>query len=205
MSKENAIRKINLVGEWLLDLLEQENISQRRLSALSGVGVATINRSIKGVVVPNRSTVQSLLFTLFGRDYERIERELEIYDYLKKRQKNDKGERKMKKLLLILVMILSVLTMSACQTRQEPIDLNAYDYYLMVVVSRQRQSQDTFVYVLKDTRAPETTDDTITYETDKIWTVGEFVIAIELDEEGNVYFTDLHTTTDMIVNQYQKK
>jgi transcriptional regulator with XRE-family HTH domain len=89
MSKENAIRKINLVGEWLLDLLEQENISQRRLSALSGVGVATINRSIKGVVVPNRSTVQSLLFTLFGRDYERIERELEIYDYLKKRQKSD--------------------------------------------------------------------------------------------------------------------
>jgi hypothetical protein len=29
------------------------------------------------------------LFTLFGRDYERIERELEIYDYLKKRQKSD--------------------------------------------------------------------------------------------------------------------
>ena len=87
MSKENVIREINFVGEWLLDLLEQENISQRRLSALSGVGVATINRSIKGVVMPNRSTVQSLLITLFGRDYERIERELEIYDYLKRRQK----------------------------------------------------------------------------------------------------------------------
>lgn len=39
--------------------------------------------------MPNRSTVQSLLITLFGRDYERIERELEIYDHLKKRQKND--------------------------------------------------------------------------------------------------------------------
>jgi hypothetical protein len=70
----------------------------------------------------------------------------------------------------------------------------------MIVVSRQRQSQDTFVYVLKDTN----TTDTITYESDKLWSVGEFVIAIELDEEGNIYLTDLNTTTDMIVEQYQK-
>ena len=106
----------------------------------------------------------------------------------------------MKELLLILVMILSILTMSACQTGEEPTDLDTYDYYLMVVVSRQRQSQDTFVYVLKDT----STTDTITYESDKLWSVGEFVIAIELDEEGNVYLTDLNTTTDMIVDQYRK-
>lgn len=114
----------------------------------------------------------------------------------------------MKKLLLILVVILTALGMFACQTSEKQTDpiaeLENYDYYLMVVVSRQRQSQDTFVYVLKDTRAPETTD-TITYETDKIWTVGEFVIAIELDEKGSVYYTDLGATTDMIVNQYQKK
>lgn len=109
----------------------------------------------------------------------------------------------MKKLLLILVVILVVMLtavgMSACQTQEEPLGLDTYDYYLMVVVSRQRQSQDTFVYVLKDT----STTDTITYETDKLWSVGEFVIAIELDEAGNVYLTDLNTTKDMIVDQFQ--
>jgi hypothetical protein len=112
----------------------------------------------------------------------------------------------MKKLLLLLVVILTSLGMYACQTHEEQNDpiaeLENYDYYLMVVVSRQRQSQDTFVYVLKDIRAPEIAD-TITYETDKIWSVGEFVIAIEFDEDGNVYFTDLHTTTDMIVDKFQ--
>ena len=107
---------------------------------------------------------------------------------------------KMKELLLILVVILSVITMSACQTHEEPSGLDTYDYYLLIVVSRQRQSQDTFVYVLKDT----STTDTITYESDKLWSVGEFVIAIELDEEGNVYYTGLDATTDMIVDQYQK-
>ena len=111
----------------------------------------------------------------------------------------------MKKLLLILVVILTSLGMYACQISEKQTDsiaeLENYDYYLMVVVSRQRQSQDTFVYVLQDTR----TTDTITYETDKLWTVGEFVIAIEFDEDGNVYYTDLGATTDMIVNQYQKK
>ena len=93
--------------------------------------------------------------------------------------------------------------MSACQTHEEPTDpiveLETYDYYLLIVVSRQRQSQDTFVYVLREAG----TTDAITYETDKLWSVGEFVIAIELDEEGNVYLTDLNTTKDMIVNQFQ--
>lgn len=111
----------------------------------------------------------------------------------------------MKKLLLVLVAILSVIGMSACQTSEKQtnpiIDLDTYDYYLMIVVSRQRQSQDTFVYVLQDTG----TVDTLTYESNELWSVGEFVIAIELDEEGNVYFTGLNTTTDMIVNQYQKE
>jgi hypothetical protein len=114
----------------------------------------------------------------------------------------------MKKLLLTLVTILTAFGMFACQTNEKQtdpiIDLKTYDYYLMIVVSRQRQSQDTFVYVLKDTSTPETTD-TITYESNELWSVGEFVIAIELDEKGNIYLTDLNTTTDMIVNQYQKK
>lgn len=112
----------------------------------------------------------------------------------------------MKKLLLLLVVILTALGMSACQASEKQnnpiVELENYDYYLMVVVSRQRQSQDTFVYVLKDTNTPEPAD-TITYETDKLWSVGEFVIAIELDEDGNVYFTDLNTTKDMIVDQFQ--
>lgn len=107
----------------------------------------------------------------------------------------------MKKLLLILVAILTVLGMSACQTHEEPTDpiveLETYDYYLLIVVSRQRQNQDTFVYVLHEAGTPETTD-TITYESDELWSVGEFVIAIELDEEGNVYFTGLDATTSMI-------
>lgn len=99
----------------------------------------------------------------------------------------------MKKLLLVLAMILSVIVISACQTSEDPIvELENYDYYLLVVVGRQRQSQDTFVYVLKDTG----TMDTITYESDELWSVGEFIIAIELDEEGNVYLTDLNTTYD---------
>ena len=34
---------------------------------------------------------------------------------------------------------------------------------------------------------------------------GEFVIAIELDEEDNVYLTDVYATTDMIVNQYREQ
>ena len=102
----------------------------------------------------------------------------------------------MKKLLLILVVILTALGVSACQTHEKPADLDDYDYYLLIVVSRQRQSHDNFVYILREAGAPETTD-TITYESDKLWSVGEFVIAIELDEEGNVYFTDLDATTDM--------
>lgn len=110
----------------------------------------------------------------------------------------------MKKLLLILVTILTAFGMYACQTSEAQADpvskLESYDYYLLLVVSRQRQSQDTFMYVLKDAG----TTDSITYESDELWSIGEFIIAIELDEEGNVYLTDLNTTTDMIINQLQK-
>ena len=113
----------------------------------------------------------------------------------------------MKKLLLILVVILSVLTLSACQTHEEPTDpiaeLETYDYYLLIVVSRQYLSQGNYLYVLHEANTPITTD-SITYESDELWSVGEFVIAIEIDEEGNVYYTDLDTTTDMIVDQYHK-
>lgn len=112
----------------------------------------------------------------------------------------------MKKLLLILVMILSVLTMSACQTHEEPTDpivelekLETYDYYLLIVVSRQNLNQGNYSYVLHEVGKPETTDN-ITYETDKLWSVGEFIIAIELDEEGNVYWIDLNTTINMIAD-----
>lgn len=103
----------------------------------------------------------------------------------------------MKKLLLILVVILTALGMSACQTEEQTtsvIELETYDYYLLYVVSRQRQSQDTFVYVLREVG----TTDNITYESDELWSVGEFVIAIELDEKGNIYLTDLDATTSMI-------
>lgn len=109
----------------------------------------------------------------------------------------------MKKLLLILVVILSVLTLSACQTREEPTDLDTYDYYLLIVVSRQNLSQGNYLYVLHEAGKPETTD-TFTYESDKLWSVGEFVIAIEVDEEDNVYYTGLDATTSMIVDQYQE-
>ncbi len=108
----------------------------------------------------------------------------------------------MKKLLLILVAILSALGMSACQTSEEQTDLNAYDYCLLIVVSRQSLSQSNYVYVLHEAGKPLTTD-SITYESEELWSVGEFVIAIELDEEGSVYFTDVDTTTDMIVDQYK--
>lgn len=108
----------------------------------------------------------------------------------------------MKKLLLILVAILSVLGMSACKTSEEQADLDTYDYYLLIVVSRQSLSQGNYVYVLHEAGKPSTSD-SITYESEELWSVGEFVIAIELDEEGNIYFTDLNATTDMIVDQYK--
>lgn len=100
----------------------------------------------------------------------------------------------MKRLLLIVVVILTSIGMYGCQKSEPITELENYDYYLLVVVSRQRQSRDTFVYVLEDTG----TADTITYESKELWSVGEFVIAIELDEEGNVYYTGLDTTTSMI-------
>lgn len=109
----------------------------------------------------------------------------------------------MKKLLLILMVILTAFSMSACQEieQNDPIvELETYDYYLLVVVSRERQSQDTFIYVLREVGASETADN-ITYESDKLWSVGEFVIAIEIDEKGNVYYTDLDATTSMLVNE----
>lgn len=109
----------------------------------------------------------------------------------------------MKKLLVILVVILTALGLFACQTSEETdpiVELETYDYYLLIVVSRQRQSEDTFAYVLHEVGKPETTDN-ITYESDKLWSVGEFVIAIELDEKGNVCFIDLNTTIDMIVGE----
>jgi len=110
----------------------------------------------------------------------------------------------MKKLLLILVVILIALGMSACQTSEEQTDLGAYDYYLMIVVSRYHMRQGKYLYVLHEAGKPLTSDN-ITYESKQIWSVGEFLIAIELDEEDNVYLTDLDTTTSMIVNQYQEQ
>lgn len=96
--------------------------------------------------------------------------------------------------------------MSACQTHEEceePTDLGNYDYYLMIVVSRQSLNQGKYLYVLHEAGKPLTSDN-VTYESDQLWSVGEFVIAIELDEEDNIYFIDLDTTTSMIVDQYQR-
>ena len=106
----------------------------------------------------------------------------------------------MKKLLLVLVVILTALGMSACQEMEQNdpiVELETYDYCLLYVVSRERQSQDTFVYVLREVGGSETTDN-ITYESSELWSVGELVIAIELDEKGNIHLTDLDVTTSMI-------
>lgn len=113
----------------------------------------------------------------------------------------------MKELLLILMVILTALGMSACQTEEQTdpiVELETYDYCLLYVVSRERQSQDTFVYVLREVGTHETTDN-ITYESDELWSVGELVIAIELDEKGNIYLTDLDATTNMIELYYEAK
>ncbi len=114
----------------------------------------------------------------------------------------------MKKLLLILVAILIAFGMFACRksgTQTNPItELDTYDYYLLVVESRQRLSQDNYEYTLRSRDSILTSDNSFTYESEQLWSVGEFVIAIEINEEGNVYFTGLHATTSMIVNQYQK-
>jgi hypothetical protein len=101
-------------------------------------------------------------------------------------------------------MILSVLGMSACKTYEEQTDLDTYDYYLLIVESRQSLSQGNYLYVMHEAGKPLTSDN-ITHVSDELWSVGEFVIAIELDEEGSVYFTDLNVTTDMIVDQYQEQ
>ena len=113
----------------------------------------------------------------------------------------------MKKLLLTLVVILSILTLSACQTNEKQtdtdIELETYDYYLLIVMSRQNLNQGSYSYVLHEAGKPLTSDN-FTYETDQLWSVGEFILAIEIDEEDNVYFTDLDATTDIIVSQYQE-
>lgn len=113
----------------------------------------------------------------------------------------------MKKQLLILVAILIAFGVSACQKSGEQtnpsIEPDTYDYYLLIVVSRQNLSQDNYEYILHEVGKPLTTDN-VTYESEELWSVGEFVIAIEFDEEDNVYFTGLNATTSMIVNQYQK-
>ena len=115
-------------------------------------------------------------------------------------------------IFIILTFALSLLIVSKDkqledlqeQVETQELKLDTYDYYLLVVVSRQRLSQDTFIYVLHEAGKPETTD-TFTYESDKLWSVGEFVIAIEIDEEGNVYYTDVYATISMIVDQYQEQ
>ena len=111
----------------------------------------------------------------------------------------------MKKLLLILVAILIALGMSACQTSEEQTDLDSYDYYLLIVVSRQHLSQDNYEYTLHEAGTPLTSDNSFTYESEQLWSVGEFVIAIEIDEEGNVYFTGLNATTSMIVKEKENE
>ena len=110
----------------------------------------------------------------------------------------------MKKLLLILVAILIALGMFACQTSEEQTDLDTYDYYLMIVVSRQHLSKGNYEYTLHEAGKPLTSDNS-TYESEQLWSVGEFVIAIELDEEGNVYFTDLDATTSMIIKEKENE
>jgi len=103
----------------------------------------------------------------------------------------------MKKLLLLLVVILTALGMSACQAHEKPADLDDYDYHLLIVVTRQRVSKGNYFYGLREAGTPLTPGNIIMYESDELWSVGEFVIAIELDEEGNVYYTGLDATTDM--------
>ena len=119
----------------------------------------------------------------------------------------------MKKLLLVLAMILSVIVIPSCEKHEEPegpitectiTDLDSYDYYLLVVVSRQRLSQNAFIYVLHEAGKPLTSDN-FTHISDELWSVGEFVIAIEIDEEGKVYYTDMNATVDMIIAQYQEQ
>ena len=112
----------------------------------------------------------------------------------------------MKKLLLILVAILIAFGVFGCQKSEEQtnpsIEPDTYDYYLLIVVSRQDLSSGNYEYTLHEAGKPLTSDN-ITYESEELWSVGEFVIAIELDEEDNIYLTDLNATTSMIVNQYQ--
>ena len=115
----------------------------------------------------------------------------------------------MKKLLLILVAILIAFGMSGCRksgVQTNPsIELDTYDYYLLIVVSRQHLSQDNYEYTLHEAGTPLTSDNSFTYESEELWSVGEFVIAIEIDEEGNVYFTGLNATTSMIVKEKENE
>ena len=111
----------------------------------------------------------------------------------------------MKKLLLILVAILIALGMFACQTSEEQTDPDTYDYYLLIVVSRQDLSSGNYEYTLHEAGKPLTSDNSFTYESEQLWSVGEFVIAIEFDEVGNVYLTDLDATTSMIIKEKENE
>lgn len=106
----------------------------------------------------------------------------------------------MKELLIGLVMLLIAVGVYSCMPSEEQTDiaeLATHDYYLLVVARREQLVQGKYQYVLHEAGKPGAPDN-ITYESEELWSVGEFVIAIELDEQGGIYLTDLDVTTSMI-------
>ena len=63
--------------------------------------------------------------------------------------------------------------MSACKTSEEQTDLDTYDYYLLIVESRQSLSQGNYLYIMHEAGKPLTSD-SITYESDELWSGEEF-------------------------------
>jgi len=79
------------VGSWLKGLLDETNITQTRLSDLTGHSIATINRIIHGKGKrTSPSTATNILRALFPYDVERQAKEFTIFKTLNNNSNKNK-------------------------------------------------------------------------------------------------------------------
>lgn len=87
MNNKNIVEKSPLtIGLWIQGLLEEKEISQRRLAELTGLSVVGVNRIVNGKNKSIRdATVINILRSLFGNDSDRMAREYATFEILKNR------------------------------------------------------------------------------------------------------------------------
>lgn len=85
------------IGKWFKNIREEEKLTLKNLSLMSGFSVSTIYRIENNRSFPIPSTIIALLRIMFGDDDERFEKEIATYNTLKQRnilkQKEKNKER----------------------------------------------------------------------------------------------------------------